>query len=884
MNITELDQYNLADAVKFHNRLNPKIWGADEQLLPEVRSKLMEIAADFQEFLGISDLNVQDITLSGSNAAYSYTPHSDIDLHLVVNVPKDEVYQELFNAKKYQYNDIHDIRIRGADVELYVQPADEPAVSLGEYSVLHNKWLEVPKRKRAKIDQTLVRHKYEDLKARIESALKENDADRVQSLIAKIKAMRQSGLDAHGEFGPENLAFKMLRKQGWIKKLYDHSAATKDKELSLKEQPKKPFKYGYGSDASDYRTLFKPAQPKAPATNTDVQFNKPQDYEWFKQQQAKKKELAAEDAGETWDGVNPTTCMFLNEEEDNEQIVHKFIEWAAVRLGIENLPEIFIHEDPEWSVEHHSFGRYEPDSHSLHVNMANRHLFDILRTTAHELAHCKQNEVEELPMDAGETGSQWENDAHAAAGIIMREFADAHPELFDAGDLKESASGYIPTKKQARDPRYSMALTVDIKPGQVGKEANKMMLDTDSQGKPAMVYKSANRIDEAKSRYGYAPLTQEPGGIEDELGNQEATGPEFPPQFPEGTTKIDVSDVYDWYKIGQQISDLDDMDPEDVGQGPPQTVITFPSDEAEQAYLKQFKRLGMKTHDIDQGKEHYHEDILDELAQEFALLENEFISEIKMSPSNLRQEAAKTGAKAGMEFEMIVPNVGSTDDGDQEPDMDQDQRARSIGDIREFFHDGDYNGNRDVQRLEQQLLDAYLDSDFLSEKKQEAWGDASYDSVEELVERDYEDELREQAQEEVLAQTDEFGTNAEELNAAVKERFDELFDAKVNEILADMGREYDEAYEDWESNDWQNQVMDWESEWLESEGIETMWDVTHNWDIQWPYWTSSDEEMDIDAIAEDFSNAVGKPVNASRSYHGARREAGHRTRWQFGRR
>jgi hypothetical protein len=48
----------------------------------------------------------------------------------------------------------------------------------------------------------------------------------------------------------------------------------------------------------------------------------------------------------------------------------------------------------------------------------------------------------------------------------------------------ESASGYIPTKKQARDPRYSMALTVDIKPGQVGKEANKLGLKTNKQGQP----------------------------------------------------------------------------------------------------------------------------------------------------------------------------------------------------------------------------------------------------------------------------------------------------------------------------------------------------------------------------------------------------------------
>ena len=73
-------------------------------MLPQVREKLLAIAADFQEFLGVENLGIEDITLSGSNAAYSYTPKSDIDLHLVVKLPSDPVYQELFNAKKYQYN------------------------------------------------------------------------------------------------------------------------------------------------------------------------------------------------------------------------------------------------------------------------------------------------------------------------------------------------------------------------------------------------------------------------------------------------------------------------------------------------------------------------------------------------------------------------------------------------------------------------------------------------------------------------------------------------------------------------------------------------------------------------------------------------------------
>ena len=168
MNINELDSYNLADTVKFHRRLNPRLWGRDEHLLPEVRRQLLAIAADFQEFLGVPDLDVKDITVSGSNAAYSYTKNSDIDLHLVVEVPADPVYQELFAAKKYQYNDEHNIRIGGADVELYVQPSDQEHISQGIYSVRDDKWLSVPQRKRAQIDDACVRDKVADLDSRID--------------------------------------------------------------------------------------------------------------------------------------------------------------------------------------------------------------------------------------------------------------------------------------------------------------------------------------------------------------------------------------------------------------------------------------------------------------------------------------------------------------------------------------------------------------------------------------------------------------------------------------------------------------------------------------------------------------------------------------------
>jgi hypothetical protein len=254
------------------------------------------------------------------------------------------------------------------------------------------------------------------------------------------------------------------------------------------------------------------------------------------------------------------------------------------------------------------------------------------------------------------------------------------------------------------------------------------------------------------------------------------------------------------------------------------------------------------------------------------------LDEINMSPTSLDKLSSQINAMAGMEFEMIVPDAstGGEEDFESEPDLDQDERVRSFSQIREFFYDGDYNGRRDVDRLEEKLINDYYDSDWLSEKKQEAWGDASYDAIRDLVDRDYEDELRAQAEDEVQENTPEFGVNSAELDSAIADRFQELFDAKVDEILADMGREYDEAYEEWEQNEWQELAndSDWQEEWLEYEGIETMWDVAQNYDIQWPYHTEYEGgEGNIDEIADEFSDMIGKGVNASSSYHGARRES-----------
>ena len=241
MDINELESFKLSDAVAFHKELNPKLW-EDEKLDPEVRDQLMLIAEDFVEYLGISNLKVKDVTISGSNAAYSYTPHSDLDLHVLVDfneLPNNEVYQELFTAKKTLYNEAHDITVRDVPVELYVQDTSNPVQSLGEYSIVHDKWIRIPKKRRANFDEVATKAKYEKLGDLIELAIKSKDPKRINDTIALVKRYRKSGLDKAGEFGPENLAYKAVRKQGLVQALHDLKAELHGEKLSIEEDADK---------------------------------------------------------------------------------------------------------------------------------------------------------------------------------------------------------------------------------------------------------------------------------------------------------------------------------------------------------------------------------------------------------------------------------------------------------------------------------------------------------------------------------------------------------------------------------------------------------------------------------------------------------------------
>jgi hypothetical protein len=117
---------------------------------------------------------------------------------------------------------------------------------------------------------------------------------------------------------------------------------------------------------------------------------------------------------------------------DTFDILHDFVRFAAEDLGLKTLPKFDFRVDNSNSLQHKSFGGYQPGGEHITITVKNRHIMDVCRTLAHEMVHFKQDLNDELNDDAaGATGSPQENDANARAAVIMRNWGKQHPDLFE---------------------------------------------------------------------------------------------------------------------------------------------------------------------------------------------------------------------------------------------------------------------------------------------------------------------------------------------------------------------------------------------------------------------------------------------------------------------
>ena len=229
-----------------HDEINQDFWNQPEDRLdPEIREKLLAIAQDFYDSLEVGDAQFSDITFTGSLAALNYSKFSDVDLHILVDFSdvddKTELVREYFNAMKSVWNRLHDIEIKGYEVEVYVQDINDPHEAQGLYSILNNEWIKFPTPERSNFDKDNVKKKAASLMDQIDRVTKLIDEKKyeeaelyAEKIKLKIRKMRKTGLETIGAYSVENLAFKVLRRNDYLEKLSNAKREAYDSLHSIK--------------------------------------------------------------------------------------------------------------------------------------------------------------------------------------------------------------------------------------------------------------------------------------------------------------------------------------------------------------------------------------------------------------------------------------------------------------------------------------------------------------------------------------------------------------------------------------------------------------------------------------------------------------------------
>jgi hypothetical protein len=229
------DDLNPSFWTKRKNKSGKVEWKFDQR----VRRKLLRIAKDF--FDKFSDIlkqkDIVDIQLTGSLSNYNYTPLSDLDVHIIVNLEgidddNPKILKSALDGIRFVWNLRHDIKIRGYDVELYVQDEKEPHSASGLFSLLNDEWIKTPVFDPPEIDELDVNKKFESMAYEIDQIHTKLTVTTLPSnakklykrgikIKEKIQKMRKESLRDDGEFSIGNLAFKKLRNEGYIEKLIE---------------------------------------------------------------------------------------------------------------------------------------------------------------------------------------------------------------------------------------------------------------------------------------------------------------------------------------------------------------------------------------------------------------------------------------------------------------------------------------------------------------------------------------------------------------------------------------------------------------------------------------------------------------------------------------
>lgn len=262
------------------NSLNPNIWDG-MKLNPKIRLKLLDIADDFWEFVDVKWVDPISIILTGSICNFNWSDASDIDLHLVVDYSevdeKTEFVKQFFDMKKNEWNENHSsLEIMGFNVELYVQDSNADLASQGVYDLEENKWISEPSMPQgnfAEENENVI----SDLAARIMTFIDELEneiaiakdtyksryfGELASEFVSHIHKMRHDSLEKQGEDSIGNMVYKVLRRSGYIDKIYDAIYLAYDKENSIDESNRTNSKDVYYECITESTDIFSAAKSK----------------------------------------------------------------------------------------------------------------------------------------------------------------------------------------------------------------------------------------------------------------------------------------------------------------------------------------------------------------------------------------------------------------------------------------------------------------------------------------------------------------------------------------------------------------------------------------------------------------------------------------------
>jgi cytidyltransferase-like protein len=166
----------------------------------------------------------------------------------------------------------------------------------------------------------------------------------------------------------------------------------------------------------------------------------------------------AEKIADSWNNKKMISKFSLNENlsETKQQSIQHFVEFATKRLKLKETPNVTLVGGREFAEVKTSLGGYNPEDKSIYVATEGRLTADILRTLAHEMVHRKQDElglVRNLEKD-GADGSPIENQAHAVAGILMREYGRINKQIYNENvneTIKKVGDKYVVYPKNGGD-------------------------------------------------------------------------------------------------------------------------------------------------------------------------------------------------------------------------------------------------------------------------------------------------------------------------------------------------------------------------------------------------------------------------------------------------